>query len=124
MQEPVQIRVQGSPAAVAAAYARIAGVLQAGVLTTRPLRGGSGAVFGDFAAVVAEVVSVEKQGIGVSGRHGKTLLGDNFRDCTCAVQPCGGVAEEDMRPGCPEHDRNPVLAWHRAEACVWSAAAR
>jgi hypothetical protein len=49
--EPVQIRVQGSPAAVAAAYARIAEALSTSPLSTRPLRGGGG-VFGDFGAVV------------------------------------------------------------------------
>ncbi|MEU1883486.1 hypothetical protein ABZ470_39785 [Streptosporangium sp. NPDC020072] len=42
-----------------------------------------------------------------------------FKDCICPVQPCGGVAEDDMRDDCPGHGLNslPALQWHSADRC-------
>ena len=54
-------------------------------------------------------------------RHGTTFLGGSFTACICPKKPCGGVAGDDERPGCPEHRRQPAQLWHWAAECPGAA---
>lgn len=50
-------------------------------------------------------------------KHGTTFLGGSFAECHCPKQPCGGVADSQERPDCPEHRATPAQLWHWAAEC-------
>lgn len=54
-------------------------------------------------------------------KHGTTILGGSFDDCSCPKQPCGGVAEDDQDRCCPEHSLELVQRWHWAAECPGAA---
>lgn len=54
-------------------------------------------------------------------RHGTTFLGGSFAACFCPKQACGGVAEGEQDPYCPEHSREPTQRWHWAAECPSAA---
>ncbi len=51
-------------------------------------------------------------------KHGAiTHRGGSFPDCLCPKAACGGVADNQEHPDCPEHTRVPAQVWHWASEC-------
>jgi hypothetical protein len=50
-------------------------------------------------------------------QHGTNYYGRSFKDCICPKSPCGGVATNEERPDCPEHQLNPNQRLHWASEC-------